>query len=1025
MFLDLVDSTPLSERLDPEALREVTRAYQEQVATRVENRGGNVAQYLGDGMLVYFGFPRAHEEDARAAVLAGLEVLAGQRELNSRLQQSFGVELQQRIGIHTGQVVMGDVGVGDRQERLAIGMAVNVAARLGDSAEPDTLLISEATRRLTDPHFECQTLGAVSLKGVSEPVVTHRVLREKEAVPGLEAVPRLIGRAAELALLLERFQRARGGEPQLVILSGEAGIGKTRLAHALREELGSEDHSWLEARGSHFRGASALFPIIRLIDKELGLSGLANDPERIARLEERLAPAMEAGDGAIALLAELFSIEVPERLALPAYSPQRMRSETIRALCRILLNMAQLRPVVLVMEDLHWADPSTLELLQHLVERGGRARLLLLFSCRPGLDLSWRSGAEATRLELAHLSRSELTALVGLHTGGRALPHEVLEHIVSKADGVPLFAEELTKMIVESDLLERHGDRYEELRSVAGLGIPSTLQGSLMARLDRLPQGKPVAQVAASIGRSFSLEIMERVAELDPDALRIGLEQLSRADLVNPADREGVFSFRHALIQDVAYGSMLRRQRVRVHQRIADVLEKSYPELCLSQPEVVARHYTEAGRFAQATAFWEQAGDRASEHSSAREAVQHYRHALEQLLSQPASEARDAEELRLRLSVGNVCITTRGYASDEVERQFRRATDLCHKAEGVPPRFAAVNGLWGYHLVRGVPQPTNALVARMEARARASGSRGQLLLARHASGTTAFYSGEFAQALPHLRDAAALFEKEVEERGEMRGRHTATSAAMYLGWCLHLMGRPEQGLAEQMRGLARAERSGDSYVHVEAMTHVVALLHDRREPERTLEISDRIIGISEELGFPFWLAIGKSARGWARCHLGEVESGIQEIEKGLALFRLTGARVPLVYRTSYLVEAQLLAGRSREGIATIDEALKAARTRFDHFYDAEMLRLRGELLLQDGALDEEVAQLFEEAAGLARRQGARLLELRATVGLARLAGQAGGTGRPSAVRERLATLLESFTEGFDTPDLREAQRALA
>lgn len=1029
MFIDLVGSTELSERLDSEQLREVVRAYQTHVGFILRSHGGTIAQFLGDGVLAYFGFPRAHEDDARRAIRSGLEVLASEDTLNRSLERDYGVRLRLRIGVHSGDVVVDQVGEQGRKELLAFGITVNVAARLSDAIAPNTLVVSKATRRLASRHFEFETLGAMKLKGVSEPVLAHRVLRERDATeqqaPDAGA---LVGRGVELALLRERLNRAAGGMLQVVSVSGEAGIGKTHLLHALRNRsAGVRRLVWLEGRCSPFHGASALHPVIELIEQALELASRPTPESRIERLEKRLAPFVEADSRTVGLLASLLSLPVPKRHELPELAPERLRSETIGAIADVLVSVAKDRPVALVLEDLQWVDPSTVEVLTHVAERAASSRLLLVVSQRSGGPPAWDPPCGVTRLELERLNRDEVSALVALHTGGRALPGELRDRIVSRADGVPLYAEELTKMVVESELMERRHDAGPAAAPIAALGIPATLHGSLMARLDRLPLGKPVAQLAASIGRTFSVELLLRAADLGEGEVREGLEQLLGAQLVLESEQgPDVLAFKHALVQEAAYRSLLRRDRKQYHSRIGDALAGHHPEISESEPELIAHHYTEAGRIDEATNLWQRAGHQASAKSAAAEAIDHYGRALDLLLTLPESAERDLRELALRLAIGNAVMTTEGYASESVEQEFELATDLCSRLGEEPLLFRALNGLFGYNLVRGNGQMTGRLVARLEEFAARSQRPSQILMARHAAGTAAFYSGDLARALPALGEATRLY-RQVHEALAARGgkhppRHGASSAPMYLGWCLQLLGQPDRGIAEQMSALEWAEAIGDSYVHVEAMTHLVALLHDRREPERTLELSDRIVAISEQLGFRFWLGIGKSARGWARSQLGEAKGGIAEIHEGLEIFRKTGSLVPLVYRVSYLVEALLLAGRIPEGIAVVDEAFDRSRGRLDRFYDAEMLRLRGELVLRGGASFAEVEETFRRAIELAQRQRARLLELRAAGSLARALAEA---GRSEDAADLLAPVYESFDEGFETPDLCEAAALLA
>lgn len=1030
MFIDLVGSTAMSERLDPEQLEEVVRRYQARVTTIIDASGGTVAQYLGDGVLVFFGYPLAHEDAARRALHAGLDVLGSLESINAPIKQETGEQLQLRIGVHTGPVVVTLAAErGAAGEQLAFGMTMNIASRFSDAAPPDGMAVSEATRRLAAEHFEFESMGGLTLKGVSEPMLAHHVLRElaQEEVTHSPGAMKFVNCEAELASLVECFGVASRSQLQTVVVVGEAGAGKSQLLRAFHNQIGEEALLWLEARCSHFHSASALYPVRSLVSQALDLGSVASPAEKLERIAVTL-PSTDGHEHSHALLAALLGLPKPEGRALPRFSPERARSETIQAIGRLMKGLAEERTVVVVVEDLHWVDPSTLEVFDHLHETAVKSRMLLVVSHRAESPPDWKAPVDSVKLPVGPLKRNHVIELVEMHTGGRVLPDEVLESILARADGTPLFAEELTKMIVESEeILDSRAGSSQAAIASAAKAIPSTLQDSLMARLDRLELGKGVAQIAATFGRTFSEELLCKVSAAESADVRSGIQQLLDSDLVHEIDEgpTAQFMFRHALIQDAAYGSLLRRDRIKVHAKIAETLESSHPELVETEPEVIAHHYAEGERFSDAVARFQQAGGLALRKSAALEAVHHFSRALEVLMQLPESEGRDQAELVLRLSLGNAYITTAGYASEPVEREFERATDLCNRSANAVQLLSAANGLWGYHLVKGNQEAADHQVRRQIELATSSGRVRHVLMGLHAEGVTNFYQGNYDQALARLEEGTVVYNEVHEVRiasdSGRPWRDAAITCPMYLGWCQHLIGQPERALDQTERALEQAAERHDIYHHVEAMTHLVALRHDRREPEKTLELSDRIISTSEEFGFRFWIGIGLSARGWAQCHLGELQSGMKELKQGQDAFRSTGAMVPLAYRASYLVESCLLADRPDEGLEIIDDAMDRSRGNLDRFYDAEMLRLRGDLLHRSGESDAEVCACFRGAVALAAQQGARMLELRAAVSLFEALAR---SGKQEEVRPRLEELCAGFDPGLDLLDLREARASL-
>ena len=617
LFCDLVDSTPLASQLDPEDLREVVRAYQEACAKVIARFEGHIAQYLGDGLLVYFGYPLAHEDDAQRAVRAGLGMVEAVGQLNTRLGQEHGVHLAVRLGCHTGLVVVGEIGGGARQEQLALGETPNLAARLQGIAAPNTLVISTATFQLLGGFFACQPLGTPFLKGLAQPLAVYGVLYESMARSRLEAASStgwtpLVGRAQEIGVLQERWAQVKEGRGQVVLLSGEAGIGKSRLAQVLKEQVAAEPQAWLTpCQCSPYHQHTALYPMIELLERVVLQFGREETaPQKLSKLEGFLVQYGLPLPEALPLFATLLSLPLAADSVPLHLSSEQQKQQTLHSLLAILLRIAAQQPVLFVMEDLHWVDPTTLELLSQLIDQGPTTRILILLTFRPDFSPPWMGRAHFTQVTLLRLPPDQAAEMSGRVAHGKVLPPEVVEQVVAKTDGVPLFVEELTKMVLESGLLEEVNGRYELTGPLPPLAIPATLHDSLMARLDRLATVKTVAQLGATLGRTFTYELLHAVASLDEATLQHGLRQLVEAELVYQRDAgpQATYLFKHALIQDAAYQSLLRSTRQQYHQRIAQVVEAQFPETAETQPELLAHHYTEAGRHAQAIPYWQQAG---------------------------------------------------------------------------------------------------------------------------------------------------------------------------------------------------------------------------------------------------------------------------------------------------------------------------------------------------------------------------------------------------------------------------------
>jgi class 3 adenylate cyclase len=653
MFCDLVGSTEPAARLDPEDLREVIAAYHRTVTQVVAGFDGFVAKYMGDGVLVYFGYPRAHEDDAERAVRAGLGVIdvVGRLDVKS-------VKLQARVGIATGLVVVGDlIGEGSAPEQSVVGETPNLAARLQALAEPDAVVIAAGTRRLVGDLFEYRDLGVIEVKGIAALVPAWQVLRPSAVASRFKALrgsalTRLVGRDEEIDLILRRWARAKAGDGQVVLISGEPGLGKSRITAALAERLSTEPHIRLRYFCSPYHQDSALFPFIDQLGRAAGFARDDRPAARLEKLEALLARAAPL-DEDVAFLADLMSLPGSERHPLPNLSPQRKKERTLEALIREIEGLARRHPVVMVFEDAHWIDPTSCELLDLAVERVRSLPVLLIVTFRPEFQPPWTDQPQVSMLTLNRLDRRDRTALAQQIAGGKALPDEVVDQIADRTDGVPLFIEELTKSVLESGVLREEADRYVLDRALSAFAIPTTLHDSLMARLDRLVSVRLVAQIGAAIGREFSYRLLRAVSPLPDDELQAALARLVASELVflRGTPPEAIYSFKHALVQDAVHGSLLRSSRQQFHAQIAEALETHTPELMDSQPELFAQHYAEAGLVERSVAFWGKAGHRSTARSAMAEAAAQFQKALDQLAllagnsKAPARGTRTAQRL--------------------------------------------------------------------------------------------------------------------------------------------------------------------------------------------------------------------------------------------------------------------------------------------------------------------------------------------------------------------------------------------
>jgi class 3 adenylate cyclase/predicted ATPase len=1023
MFCDLVGSTPMSSRLDPEDLREVIAAYHRAVAEVITRLDGFVSRYMGDGVLAYFGYPQAHEDDAERAVRAGLGAIGAVSRLYVK-----PVKLQTRVGIATGLVVVGDlIGEGSAQEQSVIGETPNLAARLQTLAEPDTVVIAGGTRRLVGDLFEYRDLGAVEVKGIAAPVPAWQVLRPSgvasrfEALRGSVLTP-LVGRDEEIDLLARRWACAKAGDGQVVLISGEPGLGKSRITEALDEHLHVEPHFRLRYFCSPYHQDSALFPFIDQLGRA---AGFASDDLPMAKLEkiEALLARAAPPDENVAFLADLLSLPAAERHPLPNLTSQRKKERTLEALIHQLKGLAQQEPVVMVFEDAHWIDPTSLELLDLTVERVRSLPVLLVVTFRPEFQAPWTGQPQVTTLALNRLDRRDRTVLVEQIAGGRALPDEVVAQIADRTDGVPLFVEELTKSVLESGLLREEGDRYVLDGALPAFAIPTTLHASLLARLDRLASVRLVAQIGATIGREFSYELLRAVSRLPEDELQVSLARLVASELVfqrgTPPD--ALYTFKHALVQDAAHSSLLRGARQQLHAQIAGALETHSPEIMENQPELLAQHYAEAGLVEKSVALWGEAGRRSVARSAMAEAAAQYHKGLDQLALLPDDPKRKRQELELRSSLSAVLIAVKGFAAPETGDAYARARKLWEKL-GSPGEFLQIPyGQSRYHMNRGELDLAQRLDKDLLRLSRQRNDAAGLVLGHYSSGRTLVFAGRFASSRSQLEEAVALYNP--ISHGSLVQQAAVdpqVASQAYLGIVLFCLGFPDQALARSSAAVAEARRLAHPPSLASSLMNGTTVLLLVGDDAALDERANQLVAVTTEQGFPFWGAVGTIYRGWVKVKNGDVAEGISLLRSGSTAYRATGARVWMPYHIALLARAYEIAGQIEEGLTQLDDALQIVERTGERWLDAELYRHKGQLLLRQGH-SEAAEELYRNALRIAEQQQAKLWELRASVSLARLRRD---QGRRAEARDLLAPVYDWFTEGFDTPDLKEAKSLL-
>jgi class 3 adenylate cyclase/predicted ATPase len=1026
MFCDLVGSTALSTRLDPEEMWRVVASYQAAIAAVIGRYQGMIAQYMGDGVLAYFGYPVAQEDSAVQAVRAALEIV----DTVARLRTDVGAALQVRIGIATGTVVVSELLFSEiSAEQAIIGETPNLAARLQTLAEPGTILICPSTRQLTGGYFNYRDLGPLALKGWSRPITAAQVLGTSGVEGRFEAMhanklPSLFGREEEIDLLLRRWRQATREEGRVAVLTGEPGIGKSHIALALNELLQNESHVTLRYFCSAHHTHSALFPFINQLERAAGFKHNDLPAEKLAKLDALLSPSIDDPEH-VAVLANLFALPTDNRYGLKDLTPQKRKEKTFEALLAQLDGLVARQPVLLIFEDVHWMDPTSLELLASIVEHTPQLRALLLVTARPQFLAPWPSYPHLTTIALTRLSRRDGAALVLGVTGGKTLPKEVMDQILAHTDGVPLFIEELTKMVLEGGLLRERNGAYVLDGPLPPLAIPTTLQASLTARLDRLSPVREVAQIGAVAGREFHYELLKAVAGLPKQKLDESLDQLVRSELIFCRGEipHAIYTFKHALVRDAAYAGLLKSRRVHMHAAIAKALEQEFPEVVQTQPEIVAYHYTESGSYKKALHYWYDAGKKSVARSAHNEAVGHLEQGLKLIPNIDDPMLRNKSELLLQTLLGNTLRAIKGWSTDSVKHAYTRALQLCKETGLDEHAFPAVFGLWTWNFLRAALGEAQTLAEHLLKTAENVDDSAYKVLAHEARGFTLFAQGNFAAAHTELERGINLCEDaKAAAYVDLSAQDPRVHVRSYDGMALWFLGYPDRAL--QICAEARRYADASRHPFSEAIVRSVSLrVHQfRGEAAVVAGQADAAVAFCEEHEFVHYLAMARILRGWATATQGEFEKGIAEIQEGLKKERATGALLLESYSLGLLADASIKNKRYEQAFEFLEQArLRVDDKNSERFYAAEIYRLLAETYLRLNQNRDQAKHFFSKGLNIAREQQAKSFELRLCLGICDLYER---EENAENYRSVLRQIYGSFSEGFDTADLVKAKATL-
>jgi class 3 adenylate cyclase/tetratricopeptide (TPR) repeat protein len=1029
LFCDVVGWSSLAQQVDPEELADLIRSYRRRCATIVATHEGLIAQYVGDGVLAYFGYPDAHEDDAEQAIRAALDITTRDDRTSPLVEV--------RIGIATGGVVIGDLlddpspALSGRSENRftisAVGEPPNLAARLQSLAEAGAIVVSDQTRRLCRGVFEYQNLGHHQLKGFAEPVQAWRVLREGRAQSRFHALrvanlTPLVNRRAELAEIDRLWQLAKAGNGSTLLVSGEPGIGKSRLVDEVTSRLVDDESQRVRYSCSPHLKSSPLAPVIRQLPRAAGFSDDDDERSKLQKLESLSAAAALDPNETVPLLSTLLSIPYEAIYTPLDLSPQRQRQRLLEVLVDLLTSATSRGPILVVVEDLHWIDPSSEELLGMVVEATTHLPILTMITTRPEHPSHWHR-EHVSEMRLLTLDRQDSLTMIDWLCRGHAVPEGAMTAIADRADGLPLFIEDLTQDILEMSELQQPGDPIR--MSGPHVRIPDTLKDTLMSRLDRLGPAKQVAQIGAVIGREFSYPLLSLVADRPEEELNDQIQRLVGSGLVTERRSASTasYEFKHALARDAAYASLLNKEKVALHARISEALVSSFPETLDDQPETLAYHLQSAGKIDRAIALWISAAKLSARRSGFVEAIAQLEEALRLCTTQEPTTDRLRLELRVHLALGGIYAQHKAFSSAECGRAYTRALELCRQLGNPPQIFAALSGVGSFEITRGNLPRSRALAEECLRLANEQTSKPPFIMGHLLLGGTLFLGGQFATARWHLEEAIRLYE---EDRSSRKGKQVLyvqdqkATGMCYLGLGLTIMGHLDAGLAAAREGVRHARALGAMHAVNFSLCYLAGVHHFRREAPEALECATESLELARQLGFATWRGASQMVRGEALMQLGAIDDGFAEIEAGVNAHSDMDAISYRTFSISVRVRGLLAKRRLAEALEAVEEGLATSKQRDERFYLPELLRLKGETLAMNGN-ELEAECWLREAIAVAKQQEARLFELRSAVSLCRVLRD---SSRDEAIRELLVPACHWFAPDVVAPDLVEA-RSLA
>jgi len=1033
MLCDLVGYTGLSLRLDAEELAELIQAHRQRCTDAITSHGGSVAQYVGDGVLAYFGYPQAHEDDAERAIRAALAIV----ETAGSSSPIVGSNVH--IGIATGNVVVGNLFADPtpasarasestaQYEISAVGSALNLAARLQVVAGPGTVVVSDQTRRLAGGMFEYQDVGRHRLKGFDDLVQAWQVTGEGR-IPSrfhalrASALTPLVDRRSELKDLREIWDSVQAGRGRTVLLSSDAGVGKSRLAEVVATQIVSRPCARLRYYCSPHLQSSPLAPLIRQWEHVAGFTDRDNPQSKLQKLIDVTPTGADDPSEIVPLMAGLLSIDYESRYPPLRMSPLRQKQRLFDGLIHQLEVLASRRSVLIVVEDLHWVDPSTEELLGAVIDRLQDLPILAILTARPDFASPWDDRPHVLRMPLRPLEREDSIALIEAVCGDRKMPESTVNQIANQSDGVPLFIEDLTRDVLELEDLQRMQSATSPKRGPSRFAIPTTLSDSLTGRLDRLGSAKRVAQTAAAIGRDFSHEILVKLADMPEEELTGQLHRLVESGLlISPRSTPTAYRFKHALVRDAAYSSLLKKEQISLHSRIARILTEEFPELADAQPELYAYHFEAAQDFDKAVQYLVKAAELSAKRSGFVEAIAQLEHGLSLLETLPNSKPRMRRELQVYLALGAINTEYRGFSAAQSGAAYTKALALCRDLDDAPEIFSVLSCLGSFQITRANFETCRALAEECLSRAAQQQSRPPFVMGHRLLGGTLFLTGDFAAARKHLEQALSIYE---QDESLYRGTqvlyvqdHKSTGLC-YLALTLTMLGYLDSGLRAAVNGLEHSQSLGDLHTINFSLCYLAAVLHIQRDSREALRRATESLELAREQGFATWVGISQMIRGEALMGSGKAEEGLQEIMSGMKAHSGMEATAYQPFGISIIVKGLLAANKLDDAIGALARALAITEKTGERFYVAELTRLKGEILSRQGRL-ADAEEALRSAIAIAKQQGAKLFELRSAASLCRLLKTSS-----KDTREMLVPIYSWFEEGASATDIRDARALL-